>query len=145
MAKTNLKQMKSRETAKCQQVVAPLSANKSLIKQNMRGITFTLLIKTHLQKKFVRVSQILTARTKSALTIINLEWIHSYSRRQRNKISDKKIYKPQNIHSLVGNLNECKMAESKIPLAYQKHVVTTNTTCTASFWLLTKSLAITQT
>ena len=37
------------------------------------------------------------------------------------------------------------MAESKIPLAYQKHVVTTNTTCTASFWLLTKSLAITQT
>ena len=73
LAKTNLKQMKSREKEKSQQTVAPLSANKSLIKQNMRGITFTLLIKTHLQKKFVIVSQILAARTKSALTTINLE------------------------------------------------------------------------
>lgn len=57
----------------------------------MSGITFTLLIKTHLQKKFVIVSQILAARTKSALTTINLELIHSYTRRQRNKISDKKF------------------------------------------------------
>jgi hypothetical protein len=37
------------------------------------------------------------------------------------------------------------MAESKLPLVYQLHVVKTNTTCTASLWLPTKSLTTTQT
>ena len=37
------------------------------------------------------------------------------------------------------------MAESKLALLYQIHVVKTNTTCTASLWLPTKSLATTQT
>ena len=56
----------------------------------MRGITFTLLIKTHLQKKFVIVSQILAARTKSAFTTINLEGIHSYTCKQ-SRLDGKKF------------------------------------------------------
>ena len=132
------------KTAKSQQAVEPLSTNKSLLTNK----TWVELLSPTYQNTFAeKVCDSLTnfGSPNKICFYHNKSGGNSFLHMQAEQIGRQKIYKPQNIHSLAGLLYECKMAESNLPLAYQKHVVTTNTTCTANLWLLTKSLTTTQT